>query len=85
MGSKIRKQIYIATAQEKQLKRLTALTGLSEAEIIRQALDEHTANYRLVARNLAAWDAEKSFLEDLIAKGPVSGNRNWKREDAYDR
>lgn len=85
MAHKIRKQIYIAALQEKKLKQLTALTGLSEAEIIRQALHKHTANYRLVTRNLAAWDSEKSFLEDLIARGPVSGNRTWKREDAYGR
>lgn len=85
MSSKIRKQIYIATEQEERLKQLTALTGLSEAEIIRQALDRHTITYRLTTRNLTAWETEREFLENLMAKGPVPGGRTWTREDIYDR
>lgn len=85
MGNKIRKQIYIAAEQEEKLKQLAILTNLSEAEIIRQALDKHTAIYHLTTRNLVAWDAERAFLESLIAAGPIPGGRAWTREDAYDR
>jgi predicted transcriptional regulator len=35
----IRKQIYLAPEQEAKLKRLARITGRSEAEIIREALD----------------------------------------------
>ena len=34
---------------------------------------------------LAAWQAEKVFIADLIAQGSVPGRRMWKREDLYDR
>ena len=34
---------------------------------------------------LAAWQAEKAFIADLIAQGAVPGGRMWKREDLYDR
>ncbi len=41
MASKVRKQIYIDPDQESTLKQLAKDTGISEAEIIRQAID-HT-------------------------------------------
>jgi hypothetical protein len=44
MAGKIRKQIYIDTAQEKQLKRIAAKTGESEASVIRRAIDRITAD-----------------------------------------
>ena len=41
MATKIRKQIYIEPAQETFLKQVTTQTGVSEAELIRQAIDQH--------------------------------------------
>ncbi|WP_228008415.1 CopG family transcriptional regulator [Microcystis aeruginosa] len=41
MVSKIRKQIYIEAEQNNLLKEKARQTGLSEAEIIRQAIDQH--------------------------------------------
>lgn len=35
----VRKQLYLAGDQERALKRRAAETGLSEAELVRQALD----------------------------------------------
>lgn len=35
----VRKQLYLAEHQERALKRRAAETGLSEAELVRQALD----------------------------------------------
>jgi hypothetical protein len=39
--NKIRKQIYIDVWQDQRLAELSSKTGLSEAEIIRQALDAY--------------------------------------------
>jgi hypothetical protein len=43
MVSKIRKQIYIEARQDNSLKESAQRTGLSEAEIIRQAIDRHVS------------------------------------------
>lgn len=85
MSNKIRKQIYIAPHQEERLKQLAAVTGLSEAEIIRQAIDQHMTTFQLTTRNLAAWEAERKFLDEWIARGPVPGGRKWTRDELHER
>lgn len=85
MGTKIRKQIYIEPDQEARLKQLANLTRLSEAEIIRQAIDQRTRSFRVNRRNLAAWKSERAFIQQLINAGPVPGGRTWHRDDLYER
>ena len=85
MGTKIRKQIYIESDQEARLKQLASLTNLSEAEIIRQAIDQRTQSFRVNRRNLTAWESERAFIQQLINAGPVSDSRTWQRDDLYDR
>jgi hypothetical protein len=85
MITKVRKQIYIKPQQEQILKRLAELRGDSEAEIIRQAIDEYTRVLRFPARDLAAWQEEKEYIRGLMGKGPVAGKRTWRREDLYER
>ena len=43
MVQMIRKQVYIQRQQEAALKRLSKSRGLSEAELIRQAIDRQAA------------------------------------------
>lgn len=85
MTVKVRKQIYIEPDQEVRLKRLAAETGVTEAELIRQAIDRHTHSLRPVRRDLRAWEEERAFIQHLIELGPVPGRRTWRREDAYER
>ncbi len=85
MTTKIRKQIYIDPLQEIQLKRISHVTGLSEAEIIRRSLSSRLNATLDRPRDLSAWERELAFIEQWIAKGPVAGGRTWKREDLYDR
>ena len=85
MPTKVRKQIYIEPRQDQTLKRLARLRKNSEAEIIRQAIDEYTRVLHFPARDLAAWAQEKAYIQALMAKGPVEGGRSWRREDLYDR
>jgi hypothetical protein len=84
MSMMVRKQIYIEPQQEELLKQAAAETGMTEAEIIRQALDlwdEHVARRR---RAQEAWEEERAFIESLIAQGPVPGRRTWTREELYE-
>lgn len=85
MATKVRKQVYIEPYQDKLLKRLAGETGMSEAEIIRQAIDSHTRLFRVRQRDVAAWEAERAFITHLIELGPVPGRRTWRREDLHER
>ena len=83
--TKIRKQVYLEPNQELILKRLAKKTGMTEAEIIRQAIDRHTKNLRPPRREMGAWERERAFITRLIKQGPVTGRRTWTREDLHER
>lgn len=84
MTAKVRKQIYLDQSQSERLKQLASSSGVSEAEVIRQALDQY-AHALPPRQDLKAWHSEAAFIERLIAQGSVSGGRTWKREDLYER
>lgn len=84
-SKKIRKQIYLEADQDVLLKKLAAELNISEAEIIRQAIDRHTRSARSRRRGQSAWLAERAYIENLIQQGPIAGQRTWRREDLYDR
>ncbi|WP_106496306.1 CopG family transcriptional regulator [Lentibacillus sp. Marseille-P4043] len=43
---KVRKQVYLEPEQNKRVKQLSALNGKTEAEIIREAIDNYLVNNR---------------------------------------
>jgi sensor domain CHASE-containing protein len=85
MSSKIRKQIYIEAHQENLLKAIAQKAGISEAEIIRQAIDLHIGSITPDQRDIAAWEAEKKFIEQHRTRLPLTGGRDWGREELYER
>ncbi len=85
MAMKIRKQVYLEPRQEALLKRLAAELNVTEAELIRQAIDRQTRFFRSPERDLAAWEEEKAFITHLIEQGPVPGERTWQREALHER
>jgi hypothetical protein len=84
MPRMIRKQIYIESRQDNSLKKQARDLGVTEAEVIRRAIDRQMASIRLSIRDLKGWEREKAFITKRMAKGQVSGRRQWKREDAYE-
>ena len=84
MAKMVRKQIYIKSHQDTSLKTQARVLGITEAEVIRRAIDRHTASVRLDIRDLKAWEREKRFIAKRMAKGPTQGGRRWKRADAYE-
>lgn len=84
MTTKIRKQIYINPDQQFFLKRVSVNQRISEAEIVRLAIDKYVQAYQTHNSNQTAWENERAYIEQLIALGPVSGGRSWSREDLYD-
>ncbi len=93
MSDKMRKQIYIETRQETLLKTTAQQAGVSEAEIIRQALDHYLVaadswaqhNTYVPQVSLTAWETEKNFIERVKRRTSLPNGRDWKREDLYER
>lgn len=64
----VRKQIYIQKRQEALLKRLSQARGLSEAEIIRQAIEREVAGSAgQPPAGHSAWQELIAFLEERQA------------------
>lgn len=87
MDQMIRKQIYLGKRQELLLKRLSKARGISEAELIRQALDRelNQGAARRQARDPRAWARARRVMLTLQAQGPLPARpRRWKRDDLYE-
>ena len=84
MARMVRKQVYIESRQDTTLKQQARVLGVTEAEVIRQAIDRQVTSLRLGTRDPQAWDRERTFIAKRTAKGAAPGGRRWKREDAYE-
>ena len=86
MTHMIRKQIYIQRHQQTLLKRLARLRGLSEAEIIRQAIEREVAAgaKKALPSNAASLQEFLKFARSRRATGTTGTTRNWKRDDLYE-
>ena len=84
MPRMIRKQVYIESRQETTLKKQARALGITEAEVIRRAIDRQMTSVRLGARDPKAWEQEKAFITKRMTEGSASGSRQWKRDDAYE-
>jgi len=82
----VRKQIYLPNRQNLTLKRLAMERGVSEAEIIRQALErESETRVTIVRDSTAAWARVMQFVQErkraLAGKGrPMQ----WNRQELYE-
>ena len=84
MGRMVRKQLYIDDEQEAALKRCARERGVTEAELVRDALDRYLADVEREESD-AAWARIMALSERQGAKGPVPGKRDWTREEIYER
>ncbi|KKM11651.1 hypothetical protein SY88_08230 [Clostridiales bacterium PH28_bin88] len=80
----VRKQLYIYRTQDALLKRRARELGVTEAELVRQAIDGQMNTVSFRGRDATAWEEEKEFIRQWMAKGPVDGRRTWRREDLYE-
>jgi hypothetical protein len=86
MTQMVRKQIYIPKRQQLLLKRKAKAVGISEAELIRQAIDRNLEGEgsRQFRRDPEAWDKAYKFMLARQARGATAQPYRWKREDAYE-
>lgn len=91
MARMIRKQIVIDAEREATLERLAAERGVSQSEVIRQAIDEMVAGEEArrvdVERQREAAEWLDAFFESVRPTGTTlnpDGTRNWTREELYE-
>ena len=85
MAEMVRKQIYIQERHERLLKRISKARGVSEAELIRQAIERETVGEKpLLAPDQAAWDKILCFAKSRKALRPGVRPYRWNRLDAYE-
>lgn len=86
MAEMIRKQVYIASRHEQLLKERAREYRLTEAELIRQALDRWLGPQSLSRPEPGAWKEIRRYIERH--RRPLSGKakkRRWTRDSLYDR
>lgn len=81
----VRKQIYIHKRQDAMLKQLSKMLGVSEAEIIRQAIEgvstfnpEHAGSF-----DEAAFQEFIAFIEERKKTVTNAEPYRWNREEIY--
>jgi hypothetical protein len=80
----VRKQIYIQKRQDILIKRLAQAQGLSEAEVIRQAIErELSGSTQPLSGNTSAFD---DFAKLALSKRSLNNKSKpyqWNREEIY--
>lgn len=85
MEQMIRKQIYIQRRQEALLKRAAKQRGMSQAEIIRHALERElgTSTMRPAHQDADAFDRITRFIASRRRTKTKAQPYRWQREDAH--
>jgi hypothetical protein len=85
MAEMVRKQIYIQERHERLLKRISKARGVSEAELIRQAIERETVGEKpVLTPDQDAWDKILCFAKSRKALRPSVRSYRWNRLDAYE-
>jgi len=86
MTQMIRKQIYIAQKQQILLSRLAKARGVSEAEVIRQAIEREASGGQTqpVMPDATALDEIIRFALARREAGVAGQPLRWNRDEAYE-
>jgi hypothetical protein len=84
MVQMIRKQVYLEPKQDAIIKQRARIMGVTEAEVIRRAIDGQTGYLHFGIRDVGAWEREKIFIAKRMDAGPVSSQRKFSREEVYE-
>ena len=86
MGRMVRKQVYLGSRQDDLLKEESARSGMTESEVIREALDvalDRVAERRRLESLWDEWDESADAVSEALAES--GGVGKWSREEAHDR
>ena len=84
MGRMIRKQVYIEPEQEQFLKRRSKELGISEAALIRQAIDRLDVDGGESPSKRQAWEEAKRVIQERMQLRVPQTERSWTREEIYE-
>lgn len=86
MARMVRKQIYIQERQARLLRRISKARGVSEAEVIRQAIERETIGGRphLPSPDPADWEEILCFVKNRKSSRPGRRACQRNRQDAYE-
>ncbi|MDR7551051.1 MAG: hypothetical protein QN131_14130 [Armatimonadota bacterium] len=84
MARMVRKQIYIEPRQEALLKRRARELGVSEAELIRRAIEQAGLAAVPQLPDRQAWEEELAFLRQRARLQELGRQRSWTREELYE-
>jgi hypothetical protein len=82
----IRKQIYIEKHQQEAIRRRADAQGISEAEVVRLAIDGVTgSSLQAIPSDGAAWDRALRLMRSLQRnrRGKKASARQWNRDELY--
>jgi hypothetical protein len=87
--SMVRKQLYIESGQNMALRELAGKHGVSEGQIVREAITEYlTVGTQPQEIDLSAWEEERLFMlsRQNLTQGDnkSEGQRTWRRGELYD-
>jgi hypothetical protein len=86
MADMVRKQIYIEVRQQLALQQRSEATGLSESELVRQAIDRDLYRADMSTRpDPSAWAKARKFIQELRHKNALKGEAyQFDREEIYE-
>ncbi len=84
MSRMVRKRIYIEPRQKELLERQAKALGVTEAELIRQAIDQISDAQATLARKLKAWQEAKAVMEERLQMDVPQTGRTWTRDELYE-
>ena len=86
MNTMVRKTFYITPRQDALLKCMAQLRGVSEAEIIRKAIDREAERLEHVAvqDDHSAWEEIQQLIEERDKLGITAEPYHWNRQEIYE-
>jgi Ribbon-helix-helix protein, copG family len=86
MTDMVRKQIYLEKRQQKALKQRARATGMSESEIVRQAVDRELYGNDVPTRpDPDVFEEIRHFILDLEQRKPIEGEPyRFNRDELYE-
>ena len=84
MDRMVRKQVYIEPRQEVLLKRRARELGVSEAELIRRAIDQAVSRSFALAPEHELWEEIEEYIKKHRMFDVPQTGRSWTRDELYE-
>jgi hypothetical protein len=85
MARMVRKQIVMDAEQERALAQCAASRGVSQSELVRQAVGHMLSEAAAETRRERAWEETLAGIEAARQAGVGSRGQKWTREELHER